>query len=413
MYHSDAGVQTALHAGAQKKGVRVGATVYLLGLTSLLTDISSEMVASVLPVYLLTVLRLSPFEFGLIDGLYNGAVAVVRLAAGYLSDLTRRHKAIAFIGYLLSAISRCGLFIAGVAGWASTAAVILVDRIGKGIRTAPRDAMIAAQATPDTLGASFGVHRAMDAVGAVLGPLLAAGILLWLPRRFDIVFASSIFFAVLGLSVLGLFVRHRPMQAHPSAITFGATLHALKAPRFMLLALTATLLSVFTLSDNMLYMGLQRRLQFDASLVPLLFVGTALVFMLLAVPAGRLADRFGHLRIFLLGYVLLALAYGLFSVLPPLNFTPIIFVVLLGTYYAATDGVMAALAAQQLPVELRATGIAWVTTLVSLGRMASSILFGWTWEKWGHTQAVGWFAVCMITALSITLMAAMKIQKRR
>lgn len=415
MYHSEAGVHAALQAGSGRSPARVGGTVYLLGLTSLLTDISSEMIASVLPVYLFTVLRLSPLEFGMIDGLYNGAVAIVRLTAAYLADVTRKHKAVAFVGYLLSALSRFGLFIAGVAGWMSVAAVILVDRIGKSIRTSPRDAMIAAQATPQTLGAAFGVHRAMDATGALLGPLIAAGILLWLPRRFDLVFAASIVFALLGLLVLGVFVRHRPASAvppdAPSRITMRATLDALKAPRFMPLALAAAVLSLFTLSDNMIYIGLQRKLQFDAGMVPLLFVGTAAVFMCLAIPAGRLADRFGHLHVFLLGYLLLALAYGLFATLPPIIFSPVIFVVLLGAYYAATDGVLAALAARQLPHELRATGIAWMTTLVSLGRMASSVLFGWVWETAGQAQAVAAFSIGLLFSLAAALLIAMKMQK--
>lgn len=414
MYHIDSGINPGTHAGNLNKDSRakVGGAVYFLGLTSLLTDISAEMVASVLPIYLLMVLRLSPFEYGLIDGLYNGTTAIVRLASGYLSDRSRRHKAVAFLGYLLSAISKCGLLVAGFAGWASVAAVLLVDRIGKGIRTAPRDAMIAANAAPQALGAAFGVHRALDAVGAIIGPLLATAILLWLPGRFDYVFMVSICFAVFGLLILGSCVKIPRASAPPVALTVSATLAALKTRRFMLLTASATLLSLFTLTDNMIYVGLQRRLDFEPTYLPLLFVATASVFMCLAIPAGRLADRIGHLRVFIMGYLLLAAVYCLFAVLPSLGrIDLVLYVVLLGTYYAATDGVIVALAARHLRPDIRTTGIACLTTLVSIGRMGSSILFGWLWHNGTQEQAVGMFGIAMLAALALTIVLARQLSK--
>lgn len=418
MYHSESGSNPALHTAGIKTAVfkRLSPAVYFIGLTSLLTDISAEMVASVLPVYLLTVLRLSPFEYGLIDGFYNGSTALFRLLAAWCADRWGKHKTIAMLGYGFSALSKCALPFAGFAGWLSVAVVVLLDRIGKGIRTAPRDALIAAHTPPEMLGTAFGVHRAMDAVGAIAGPLLAAAILLWIPGGFGHVFILSIGFAFLGLVVVGTFVRQpesSTQQAH-AIIGMKAMAAALRTPGFLLLAGAATLLSLFTMSDNMVYLSLQHQTGFDPQRLPLLFVATASVFMCLAIPAGRIADRHGPLRVFMSGYLALAMVYCLCS-LPLLsgNASLVLSVALLGTYYAATDGVIATLAARQLPPELRTTGFACIATLASLGRMASSILFGWLWEEIGQQQAIRLFGLFMLLSLAITAGIAWRLRHIR
>src|SRR5688500_5578733 len=147
-------------------------TVWYLGWTSLLTDVSSEMVNGILPLYLVGYLRLSPLQFGIIDGLYQGVSAVLRLAGGYVADRWRRYKETAVAGYAISALCRLGLLVPG-ASWSFLASVIALDRTGKGLRTAPRDAMITLTSTKANLATSFGVHRSMDAAGALAGPLVA------------------------------------------------------------------------------------------------------------------------------------------------------------------------------------------------------------------------------------------------
>ena len=159
----------------------VGRNVFFLGLTSLLTDISSEMVTATLPLYLLLVLGLPPLQFGLLDGINQGASALVRIASGLIADRWRRAKEVATAGYAFSAICRIGLLLVGRSGL-GLSGVVLLDRIGKGIRTAPRDAMIAASAPSEKLATAFGVHRAMDTAGAMLGPLIAAGLLFLAPQ---------------------------------------------------------------------------------------------------------------------------------------------------------------------------------------------------------------------------------------
>ena len=194
----------------------VGRTVILLGVTSLLTDISSEMVSAVLPLYLLYQLHVSALQLGVVDGLYQGASGLVRLAAAMSADRWQRQKEVASAGYALSAVSRIGLLAAGSALQA-VAGFVLVDRIGKGIRTAPRDALISLSVQRERLGLAFGVHRAFDTGGSLIGPLLAFGLLTLAPTAFDAVFVPSFCIALLGLSVIVLFVRNQNGETPQSA----------------------------------------------------------------------------------------------------------------------------------------------------------------------------------------------------
>ena len=194
-----------------RRGVRsrrVSRNVVLLGLTSMFTDISSEMVATILPLYLVFGLGLSPLQFGVADGLYQGVTAFVRLGGGFVADRWRRYKEVAVFGYALSAVCKLGLVAVGSA-WTALTAVLVLDRSGKGIRTAPRDAMISLSSEREDLGTAFGVHRALDTAGAMLGPLVAFGLLALVPRAFDAVFVVSFCVAMIGLGLLVLFVKNR------------------------------------------------------------------------------------------------------------------------------------------------------------------------------------------------------------
>ncbi len=383
----------------------VSRTVVMLGLTSLFTDISSEMVATLLPLYLLFDLHLSPAAFGVIDGLYQGAAALVRIVGGLAADRSRRHKEVAIAGYALSAVARLGLFVVGNV-WTLLAGVVMVDRLGKGIRTAPRDALISFNTPKEELGTAFGVHRAFDTAGAMIGPLLAFGMLTLAPGRYDAVFVISFCAALIGLGFLTLFVQN-PVQATPSgadqsAVSWSTTAQLVRVQGVAPLLLVGSVLSLATISDGFLYITLQRRVEFAARFFPLLYVATAAVFMLLAVPAGRLADRVGRGRVFLGGYALLLIVYV--SLLVPWTgpVSVIVDLIFLGAYYAATDGVLMALASAILPREHRAGGMGLVTTGTSLARLAGSIVFGllWTWR--GVTFAV----VVSIAALSAAILVA-------
>lgn len=386
--------------------------VFLLGTVSLLTDVSAEMVATVLPLYLVFSLGVTPLAVGAIDGLYRGAAAIVQVAGGFASDRFRRHKEVATLGYGISAVGKVALVVAG-STLGAIGAIVSADRIGKGIRTAPRDALISLSTSKAGLATAFGVHRAMDSAGAMLGPLIAFGILLAAPGRFDAVFVVSTAFAFLGLAVLALAVNGRPQRAAASTApppTSRAALGLATDRRFRLLLLAAGGLALASVSDVMIYLGLQRESGFEPAVFPLLFVITALVFMAFAVPVGRLADRVGRAPVLLAGHALLLPVYGLLLLSP--GFGGVLLALLvLGAYFAATDGVTTALAGAILPDRLQGTGIGLLITVTSLAKLGSSLAFGALWFALGLQSAVLVFAALLAVVLALALPALLRVQR--
>lgn len=387
---------------ASRAGWRaVSPTVWALGITSLVTDVSSEMVTSVLPVYVVLHLHLTPMAFGAVDGVYQVAAAVVRLGSGAVADRWQHHKAVAAAGYGLSAVAKLGYVAA--ASWPLFLAVVTVDRLGKGVRTAPRDALIAAASTPHTTGTAFGVHRALDAAGTALGPLATFALLTIAPGRFDQVFVASFVAAVVGVAALVLLVDAPPRVAPdgpPRSLVAHAT-GALAAPGFMRVALAALVVSAATVSDGLLYLVLQQQAAFAPSRVTLLFVGTPLAYFVLAGPFGVLADRRGTRRLFLGGHLALGLVYALLwsgaSGAPGV----VAAVVLLGAYYAATDGVLAAMASRVLPEPVRATGLGLLATCTTAARGGAALAFGaaWTWSS--APAALAGFGLALMAGVAV------------
>ncbi|CAM5266903.1 MFS transporter OS=Streptomyces alboniger OX=132473 GN=CP975_08520 PE=4 SV=1 [Streptomyces alboniger] len=375
-----------------RRSAAVPGTVLALGAVSLITDVSSEMVTAVLPLYVVTALGLSPLGFGLLDGINNGVGALVRLAGGHLADRGgRRHKVVAGLGYGLSAVCKPLLLLAHTLPVIS--AVLAVDRTGKGLRTAPRDAMISLSTEPEHRGRAFGVHRAMDTTGALLGPLVAFAVLRATVDGYDAVFAVSGCVATLGVLVLLLFVPRRVTPADPVRLperppTLRDSLALLRRPELRRLTVCAGLLGFTTVSDSFLYLLLQREGNLSAHLFPLLPLGTAAVFLLLAVPLGALADRIDRRRLFLAGHGVLLLGYGL--VLSPWHGVPAVIAVLVlhGSFYAATDGVLAAATAGAVPARHQGAGQALVGTGQALARFGCSLAFGAAWSLWGGRTAL-------------------------
>ncbi|WP_033294763.1 MFS transporter [Amycolatopsis jejuensis] len=380
---------TDLAAGTQRKPAlrRVSANVVALGAVSLVTDISSEMVTAVLPLYLVLGLGLNPLQFGLLDGLYAGATAVVRVLGGHLADRWRRLKAVAGAGYGLSAVCKLGLIAAG-SSVAAIGVVLAADRTGKGLRTAPRDALISLSSAPDTLGRSFGVHRAMDTVGAFLGPLVAMGVLAVSLGSYPSVFFASFCIAAIAVLLLVLFVRDRPGSLDKATVSVRAAFALLRERGFRRVVVWAALLGLVTVGDSFVYLVLQRRWDVAATFFPLLPLGTAGGYLLLAVPLGKLADRIGRWPVFLGGHV--ALTGALVALTGPVSgfWLAALALGLHGVFYAATDGVLMAAAGPLVPEDLRATGLAVVQTGQAAARMLSSVLFGLAWTVWDLQPAV-------------------------
>ncbi|MEU6259793.1 MFS transporter [Streptomyces sp. NPDC047043] len=403
---------TARRGAAGRYRTAVAPTVLALGTVSLITDVSSEMVTAVLPLYLVAGLGLSPLGFGLLDGVYNGFSALVRLAGGHLADRGGgRHKWVAGLGYGISALCKPLLLLAH--SLTPIGLVLAADRTGKGLRTAPRDALISLSSTPQTRGRAFGVHRAMDTAGALLGPLVAFWILRATVDGYDAVFTVSFCVAVLGVLVLVLFV---PGSSSAPAIeqavrpTLRAAPALLRRRDLRRITTCALLLGLATVSDSFVYLLLQRRLGVPDRWFALLPLGTAAAFLLLAVPLGRLADRVGRWRVFLAGHGSLLLAYVLLLTSWHGAALPYAVLALHGGFYAATDGVLMAAASECVPEELRSSGLAVVQTGQALSRFACSLLFGAAWTLWGDRTALlastAALALCAAVSLAFLRPAA-------
>jgi MFS family permease len=397
---------TPSDASAARTGrLRIGRNVVFLGLNSLVTDVSAEMVTAVLPLYLVFHLRMSAVQLGIVDGLYQGVTVLVRLIAGAIADRGGRRKEVALSGYALSALSKLGLVAAGGA-LGPLVGVILVDRIGKGIRTAPRDALISLSAPADRLGTAFGIHRAMDTAGALLGPLVAFGILALLPGRFDTVFVVSFCAAGVGVAILTLLVEGRrgPGSGPSMRPGLGDIFATLGRPRFLLLTAGSFGLGLATIADAFVYLALQRHNGFEAGLLPLLPTAMSVSYLALALPMGRLADYFGRESVLLAGYVMLAGVYLLLVSPLPAGALLIGVVIAFGAYYACTDGVMAALGSAVLPIGTRSGGLALLGTTTALSRLFGSVLFGALWTAQGlHGAVLIFFAALIVTGALLAL----------
>ncbi|WP_131784772.1 MFS transporter [Protofrankia symbiont of Coriaria ruscifolia] len=432
---------TLAHAerGGAARRVRraVGSTVLLLGLTSLLTDLSTEMVTAVLPLYLVGTLGFSPFQYGLVNGFYQGASVLVRLVSGLASDRWMRHRDVAAVGYAMSALAK-GALVVGATSPVVVSGSLAGDRIGKGLRTAPRDALLSLAARESDLGFVFGVHRAMDTVGAMLGPFVAFMLLAASPDSYDLVFVVSACVALIGVAVIVLLVeRHPPGTADvvpdgdttgdpmvsdpvlsdavaPDAVAPGTVPAPAGAPDeddllgyptrplraavalladsgYRTLVIAAVVLSLCAIGDGFIYLRLQQEVDLAAYYFPLLAAGTSCVYLGLAVPLGRIADRVGRARMLITGYAALVTVYLVLLVPRPGVATLVGCLALLGAFYAATDGILPAAASALLPPGSRTTGIALLQTGVTLGQLAASVGFGAVWTFYGARPAL-WLA---------------------
>jgi MFS family permease len=416
--------------------------IYYLGLVSLLTDISSEMVTSILPVFLYSVLNLPALQVAFIDGLYQSAAAVIRLLAAHWAERWQRVKFIALCGYALSFIAKLLLWLSLSYGFIAVLLSLLLDRLGKGIRTAPRDTLIANQVNRYALGRAFGVHRTMDAFGALVGPFLASALLAYYNERYDLLFLVSAVFGLLGLVVLILKVPNSKVpNSLPSTLTAKPLVNTdtfstislwqraiilCKQTAFMRLVVVAVLLNTFTLSDGLFYLSVQQQLNIPNYTVALMFGIAAVSFMLSAYLFGKKADNQGIGFIFSWAYGGLLFIYIAWTIFLNLNNTThttintitneyffnfklsdlseyyrygiaILVTLLIGLFYGATDGVLIAALAKECPRQYLTSGLALYTTLLSLAKFLSSLLYGWIWQIYGTTTAF----VCFTLGLAL------------
>jgi len=383
--------------------------VLALGTVSFITDISSEMVTAVLPIYLVTGLGMTMLQVGLLDGLYSGATVLLRLVGAHVADRFGAHKSVAAAGYGVSALSKLAFVPAGSSPTA-IGATIAVDRFGKGVRTAPRDAMISLSTPAAQQGRAFGLHRAMDTLGAFCGPLLAFFLLAVasteLGPSYDALFVVSACIGLIGVLVLVTFVRDEKWVGAGERKTGGvrATFALLRVRVLRRSVLCAFLLGLATVSDSFVFLALQQRVDFAIEYFPLLPLGTAAVFLLAAVPLGALGDRIGRWWVFVGGHVCLI---GVYLLLPgdvglDGMFLVCAVLVLHGLFYACTDGVLMAHAAPHVPRELRAGGMALLQIGQALGRSVAAMAFGAAWMRWGDERSLQGWTIALVVACVVS-----------
>jgi MFS family permease len=368
-------------------------SVWLIGLISLINDTASEMLYPLLPLYLTGVLMAGPRALGLIEGVADATSSLLKLVSGVLVDKTRRIKPWLFFGYGLAGISRPLVVLAS--SWVGVLFIRFADRLGKGLRSSPRDVMLADSVPRAQHGMAFGLHRAMDNAGAVIGPLLAfmclsAGVAI------ESMFLMAIVPAIICLMLVQMLKEPPTYPNEFSKAVFDWRFNALpiKLRRFLVVV------GLFSLgnSSNIFLLYRAKEMGIADAYVPLLWAIVSLVAALFCTPFAALSDRIGRYPMLLLGYAAFAVVYlalGLWTE-GPVGLALIF--MLYGLFVAATEGVEKAMVADLSPAERRGTAFGWFNMTVGLFLLPSSVIFGFIYESISPAVAFGFSAGCAALA---------------
>jgi MFS family permease len=378
--------------------------VVALGMVSLFMDISSEMIYPLIPLFLNNVLLASKTYIGLIEGVAESTASVLKVFSGWLSDKLGKRKSIIFWGYGISVFSRP--ILASASSWLGVLVYRFTDRAGKGVRTAPRDAIIADSTESGSLGKAFGFHRSMDTVGAVIGPALAFLILALTGGKFQTVFWISMVPGFFALACIAIFVSDTnripaglDAGIRPS-ISFGRLERNFKA--FL------TVVTIFTLgktSEAFLILRVQE-LGVAVAAIPLLYLSFNGVSALLSTPLGIMADRIGKRRMVLASYVFFAVIFLGFAFATSQMHGWLLFLAF-GVFVAMNEGVQRAYVATMIEPEIMATGYGIYHTIVGLAALPSSIIGGTLWEHFG-AQAPFLYGVAMALIASLLFVVLLR-----
>jgi MFS family permease len=361
---------------------KIPKNVLLLGLVSFLTDMSSDMIYPILPLFLSEVLHSSAVFIGLIEGVAESTASILKVFSGWLSDRLGKRKFLVTLGYGLSSLSKPILSIVN-AGW-QVLGLRFLDRFGKGVRTSPRDAMIADSTPPERRGLSYGFHRAMDSGGAVIGPLLAFIFLSLEHKNYRFIFALASIPAVLSVLTLFFFVREKK-RIKEKVVNLPRLRLSSFDPKFKIFLFGVMLFTLGNSSDAFLFLR-AKGLGVSEVYIPILWMILNLVYALASSPAGALSDRLGRKNLIVFGLLIYALVYFGFALATKPIHAWILFA-LYGLYYGSADGTMRAYVADLVEEEKRATAFGIYHGVVGLMALPASLIFGWLWQSVGVSFA--------------------------
>jgi MFS family permease len=357
---------------AQSAGKR---NIVALGLVSMFNDVASEMAYPIVPLFLTSVLGAPVSIVGMIEGIAEATASILKVFSGWLSDRLRNRKRFAVGGYLLSAFSKVVLALA--ASWAFVLGARFMDRFGKGIRTAARDALIAESADPSSRASAFGLHRALDTAGAVMGPLIALFLLQSLKTSYATIFLIAALPAFVGVMILWLVVHEQRHAPHATPLPLRFSARQFGKP-FTLFLFVNMLFALGNSSDAFLILRSQS-VGYSAVGTVLLYVSFNVIYSLLSYPMGRLSDRFGAHRVLSISFFLFAAVYAGFGAATDQPMLLILFPVY-GVYMAMSEGVGKAYIANLVPQETRGTALGLFYTSTGIMTLFSSLIAGFLWN---------------------------------
>ena len=381
---------------------RLGRNVIALSVVSFFTDVSSEMIYPLLPVFLSGALGASASFIGVIEGAAESTAALLKLASGWWSDRVRRRKPLVVAGYVLASAVR-PLVAVAQAAW-HVLAIRVADRVGKGVRTAPRDALIADSVDPAMRGRAFGFQRAADNAGAVLGPLIAFAVLRWEGVPLRRVFLLAAIPGLIAVAVLVAFVRESPRGAalHPST-SAAPDLSAPLGRRFWTIMGVILLFTLGNSTDAFLLLR-AAQLGVPVALAPILWAALHVVKSASGTPGGALSDRVGRRPMLVAGWLLYAAVYvGFARASTPWHAWALFLVY--GIYFGLTEGTERALVADLVPAARRGTAFGWYNLAIAVGAFPASVIFGAIWDRRGAPAAFS-FGAAMATLAAAGMLAA-------
>ena len=367
-------------------------TVWLIGLISLVNDSASEMLYPLIPLYLASVLMAGPKALGLIEGIAEATASLLKLFSGVIVDRTQHSKPWLLVGYGLAGFGRP--LIALISSWPWLLVIRFADRMGKGLRTSPRDALLAASVNAERRGLAFGVHRAMDNAGAVIGPSLAAlmlGMGLGLKTLFMWAWIPALLCVGLTLMIKEPQIAHQPKD-------FKWVWHPGNMPRAFKRYLVVV--AIFTLgnSSNMFLLLRAKELGVPQAQIPLLWAAVSVVAMIFSAPLSALSDRFGRVKLLVAGYIAYALVYFVLGFLTTDGIGLFVIFACYGIFLAATEGVEKAFVADLAPVGKRGSAFGWFNLTAGVLLLPASILFGWIYQSASPFLAFSFSAACALMA---------------